>query len=86
MHPQNAAQQAYQFVISPTHLLVLAWLTSVGIAKMPVPTEKSKAFYTWVYGVLQVVGANLEKSTISLSATAAPVPPVGNGPTTGAKA
>lgn len=46
-----------------------ALVASAAVRAMPAPLSGGSRFYLWFYGFLQLLLANIDKSTISISAT-----------------
>jgi hypothetical protein len=54
---------------------------SAAVRSMPAPKPTGNQFYLWLYGFAQLIGANLDKTTITAVAPpAAPVPAASPNP------
>jgi hypothetical protein len=71
MHPLH---NLTPYVWNPAFGAFAALVASAAVRAMPTPLTGGSRFYLWFYGFLQLLMANLDKSTISISAVPADTP------------
>jgi hypothetical protein len=68
------------YVWNPAFGAFAALVASAAVRAMPAPLTGGSRFYLWFYGFLQLLLANLDKSTISISAVPVAAPPQAPAP------